>query len=55
VVRGVKDVLAENHRAQVEAGLRYVSTWNSAFLPSKDLGEAVQAFMERREAHFTGE
>lgn len=55
VVRGVKDVLAENHRAQVEAGLRYVSAWNSAFLPSKDLGEAVQAFMERREAHFTGE
>ncbi|SFB57703.1 enoyl-CoA hydratase [Amycolatopsis marina] len=55
VVRGVKDVLSENHRARVEAGLRYVSTWNAAFLPSKDLGEAVQAFMERRGPEFSGE
>ncbi|SFQ58406.1 enoyl-CoA hydratase [Amycolatopsis arida] len=55
VVRGVKEVLAENTRAQVEAGLRYVSAWNSAFLPSKDLAEATQAFLERREPRFTGE
>lgn len=54
-VRGVKEVLAENTRAQVEAGQRYVSSWNAAFLPSKDLAEAVQAFTERREAEFSGE
>lgn len=55
VVQGVKDVLSANTRAQVDAGLRYVSAWNSAFLPSKDLTEAVQAFMERREPKFSGE
>ena len=31
-------------------GLRYVAAWNAAFLPSEDLGEAVQAFLERRRA-----
>lgn len=55
VVQGVKDVLAENTRDRVAAGQRYVSAWNAAFLPSKDLGEAVQAFLERREPRFTGE
>ncbi|GAB3482373.1 crotonase/enoyl-CoA hydratase family protein [Amycolatopsis cihanbeyliensis] len=55
VVRGVKDVLSVNTEQQVTAGLRYVSTWNAAFLPSKDLAEAVQAFMERREPNYQGE
>jgi enoyl-CoA hydratase len=55
VVQGVKDVLAANTEQQVAAGLRYVAAWNSAFLPSKDLGEAVQAFMQRRDPEFTGE
>lgn len=55
VVQGTKEVLGVNTQAQVEAGQRYVSTWNAAFLPSKDLSEAVQAFMERRDPEFTGE
>ncbi|MEU6641580.1 crotonase/enoyl-CoA hydratase family protein [Saccharomonospora sp. NPDC046836] len=55
VVQGIKDVLSVNTRQQVEAGLRYVSAWNAAFLPSKDLGEAVQAFMQRRDPEFRGE
>lgn len=54
VVQGVKDVLSANSEQQVAAGLRYVSAWNAAFLPSKDLGEAVQAFTERRQANFEG-
>ncbi|SNR54738.1 enoyl-CoA hydratase [Haloechinothrix alba] len=54
-VQGAKEVLGVNTQDQVEAGQRYVSTWNAAFLPSKDLSEAVQAFMERREPEFTGE
>jgi enoyl-CoA hydratase len=55
VVQGVKDVLGVNSDQRVEAGLRYVAAWNAAFLPSRDLGEAVQSFMERRPPRFTGE
>jgi enoyl-CoA hydratase len=55
VVRGVKDVLDAERAPRVEAGLRYVAAWNSAFLPSKDLNEAFTAFAERRPAEFTGE
>jgi enoyl-CoA hydratase len=55
VVRGVKDVLDAERAPRVEAGLRYVAAWNSAFLPSKDLNEAFAAFAERRTAEFTGE
>jgi enoyl-CoA hydratase len=55
VVQGVKDVLDHDRGPRVAAGLRYVSTWNAAFLPSKDLGEAVQAFLARRDPEFTGE
>jgi enoyl-CoA hydratase len=55
VVRGVKDVLDAERAPRVEAGLRYVAAWNSAFLPSNDLGEAFAAFAERRKPEFTGE
>ncbi|WP_019812635.1 crotonase/enoyl-CoA hydratase family protein [Saccharomonospora saliphila] len=55
VVQGVKDVLSVNTEHQVHTGLRHVATWNAAFLPSKDLNEAVQAFLQRRDPEFTGE
>ncbi|GAA4534332.1 crotonase/enoyl-CoA hydratase family protein [Amycolatopsis samaneae] len=55
VVQGTKDVLSVNTERQVADGLRYVSAWNAAFLPSKDLAEAVQAFLARRPPEFTGE
>jgi len=55
VVQGVKDVLDTARAPQIAAGLRYVGAWNSAFLPSKDLGEAAAAFFERRPPKFNGE
>lgn len=55
VVQGTKDVLNHDRERRVADGLRHVATWNAAFLPSKDLGEAVQAFLARRPPKFTGE
>ncbi|MFL6142633.1 MAG: crotonase/enoyl-CoA hydratase family protein [Labedaea sp.] len=55
VVQGVKDVLNSAREPQIAAALRYVATWNAAFLPSTDLTEAMRAFLERRPPMFTGE
>lgn len=54
VVQGVKRVLNQTQDLSIEEGLRYVALWNSAFLQSHDLGEAVAAFMERRAPRFEG-
>lgn len=55
VVQGVKEVLSVGAEQRIADGLRYVSAWNAAFVASKDLGEAVQAFLERRKPDFRGE
>jgi len=54
VVQGIKQVMDEALAPRVERGLRHVAAWNAAFLPSQDLGEAMQSFMERRPPKFTG-
>lgn len=54
-VHGIKDVLDQQRIARVSESLRYVAAWNSAFLPSKDLGEAVTAMFQKRPPNFTGE
>lgn len=53
-VQGTKAVLRAGEDRPVADGLEYVAVWNSAFLQSDDLREAMAAFMEKRPASFTG-
>jgi enoyl-CoA hydratase len=54
VVQGTKTVLQTRDRRAIADGLDYVAVWNSGFLQSDDLVEAVSAFMEKRPPKFTG-
>lgn len=54
-VYGAKDVLDQQRTTAVAENLRYVAAWNAAFLPSKDLSEAVSATFAKRPPQFTGE
>jgi len=54
VLRGIKDVLDVDRGPRVEAGLRYTAVWNSAFLLSEDLREALLSFEERRPPTYVG-
>jgi enoyl-CoA hydratase len=53
-VQGIKQVLAFGEERRVLDGERYAAVWNSAFLASHDLMEAMTAFMEKRPPRFTG-
>jgi enoyl-CoA hydratase len=54
-VKGARAVLRAGEGRSIAEGLDYVAVWNAAFIDSHDLGEALSAFVEKRQPRFTGE
>lgn len=54
VVQGAKRVLSLEEDMSTSAALDHMALWNSAFLWSDDLREAMMAHMEKRSPDFTG-
>ena len=53
-VEGTKAVLAANDGRTVAEGLDFVADWNTLYINSNDLLEAMSSFMEKRPGNYTG-
>ncbi len=51
---GTKNTLNSVYDAEISRDLDRVALWNSAFLRSDDLAEAMNAFVEKRDPNFSG-
>ncbi len=51
-IRGTKAMLLHSRDHSVTEGLNYIATWNAGMLSQADLGEAIQAQMEKKPATF---
>ena len=54
VTLGVKRIIQANDGRTIDQALDYVAQWNSSFLISNDLMEAMNAFIEKRDPDYTG-
>ncbi len=54
-VQGTKAVLAATDGQTVDEGLEFVAAFNTMYINSNDLIEAMNAFIEKRPANFTGD
>jgi enoyl-CoA hydratase len=54
VTQGIKRILQANEGRTMDQALDYMAQWNSSFLISNDLMEAMSAFVEKRDPDYTG-